>query len=53
MSSFPYGLSFQPGHVTTIEPGYYKEGDFGIRTESLVLCKEAEVRFFFCDSIRS
>lgn len=26
--------------MTTIEPGYYKEGDFGVRIESLLLCRE-------------
>ncbi|KAK8854626.1 hypothetical protein IAR55_003365 [Kwoniella newhampshirensis] len=30
--------SFVPGHVTTIEPGYYKEGEWGMRIESLLLC---------------
>lgn len=32
----------RPGHVVTIEPGYYKEGAFGIRTESCFVVKEAE-----------
>lgn len=41
--SFPHGYSFKPGVVTTVEPGYYKEGDFGVRTESLFVCKEVEV----------
>ena len=41
--SFPHGYSFTPGVVTTVEPGYYKEGDFGVRTESLFVCKEVEV----------
>ncbi|WVQ79732.1 hypothetical protein IAT38_001832 [Cryptococcus sp. DSM 104549] len=31
--------AFEPGHITTIEPGYYKEGEFGIRIESVLLCK--------------
>jgi hypothetical protein len=42
-SPFPHGVSFKPGHVTTVEPGYYREGEWGIRTESVVLCKELEV----------
>ena len=29
--------------MTTIEPGFYKEGEFGIRIESLLLCKNVEV----------
>jgi Xaa-Pro aminopeptidase len=41
--SFPHGYSFKPGVVTTVEPGYYKEGEFGVRTESLFVCKEVEV----------
>jgi len=41
--SFPHGYSFTPGVVTTVEPGYYKEGEFGVRTESLFVCKEIEV----------
>lgn len=30
------------GMITSNEPGYYKEGKFGIRHESLVLCCKAE-----------
>lgn len=41
--SFPHGYSFTPGVVTTVEPGYYKEGEFGVRTESLFVCKQIEV----------
>lgn len=41
--SFPHGYSFRPGVVTTVEPGYYKEGEYGIRTESLYVCKAIEV----------
>ncbi|ODN90758.1 cytoplasmic protein [Cryptococcus wingfieldii CBS 7118] len=40
---FPKNSAFEPGHVTTIEPGYYKEGEFGIRIESVLLCKPVEV----------
>jgi Xaa-Pro aminopeptidase len=32
--------AFKPGMVVSNEPGYYKEGEFGIRIESLVLVKE-------------
>jgi hypothetical protein len=41
--SFPHGYSFTPGVVTTVEPGYYKEGEFGVRTESLFVCKQIDV----------
>lgn len=31
----------EPGMLTSDEPGIYLEGEYGIRTENLVLCKEA------------
>lgn len=31
-----------PGMITSNEPGFYKEGKFGIRHENLVLCVEKE-----------
>ncbi len=30
------------GMVTSDEPGFYLEGEYGIRTENLLLCREAE-----------
>lgn len=33
---------FEAGMVTSIEPGLYKEGKYGIRIENLVLCITAE-----------
>ncbi|WVF67507.1 hypothetical protein IAT40_002263 [Kwoniella sp. CBS 6097] len=39
---FPRNAAFEPGNITSIEPGYYKEGQWGIRIESVILCKEAE-----------
>ena len=30
------------GMITSDEPGFYKEGHYGIRHENLILCKEAE-----------
>ncbi|MBM3618706.1 MAG: aminopeptidase P family protein [Alphaproteobacteria bacterium] len=33
-------VAFQPGMILSNEPGYYKTGEFGIRTESLVVVKE-------------
>lgn len=35
-------VPLQPGMVLSNEPGYYKEGEYGIRTESLVVVKEVE-----------
>ncbi len=33
-------LPFEPGMLTSNEPGLYREGEYGIRTENLVLCVE-------------
>lgn len=40
---FNKGFSFKPGHVTTIEPGFYLEGRWGMRIESVYICKGVEV----------
>ncbi len=34
------------GMITSDEPGYYAEGKFGIRHESLILCRESEYAGF-------
>ncbi len=45
----PIGISprfttpFEPGMITSNEPGYYKAGAYGIRTENLVLVVESEI----------
>ncbi len=31
----------EPGMITSNEPGYYVEGEYGIRHENLMVCKEA------------
>jgi len=33
-------VPFAPGMIVSIEPGYYKEGEYGIRIESLAFVKE-------------
>ena len=33
-------IAFEPGMLTSNEPGLYKTGQYGIRTENLVLCVE-------------
>ena len=44
----PQGLSrrsdakLEPGMILSNEPGYYREGDFGIRIENLIVVREAE-----------
>ena len=38
--------AFEPGMVTSNEPGFYKTGAYGIRIENLVLCVEVEQNDF-------
>ena len=33
--------AFEPGHITSDEPGIYIEGSHGIRTENMTVCKKA------------
>lgn len=40
-------LTLQPGFIFSNEPGYYESGAFGIRIESLLLCKKAQTRHSF------
>ena len=35
-------VAFEPGMIVSDEPGVYKEGRYGIRTESILLCVERE-----------
>ncbi len=37
-------LSLEPGMILSNEPGYYREGAFGIRIENLILTEEAEAK---------
>lgn len=37
----------QAGMIISNEPGYYKEGEYGIRIENLVLVKEEDEELFF------
>ena len=34
----------EPGMMLSNEPGYYKEGHYGIRLENLIVVKEAEIK---------
>jgi len=38
--------AFEPGMVTSNEPGFYKQGEYGIRIENLVLCVADEENDF-------
>jgi len=35
-----------PGMITSDEPGFYKEGEYGIRHESLLLCEKVDENEF-------
>jgi len=37
---------FQKGMFTSNEPGYYKDGEYGIRIENLIICEDAEQEGF-------
>lgn len=39
-------VPFQVGMVTSNEPGFYKNGEYGIRIENLILCVEDETNDF-------
>ncbi len=41
ISSAPNDVAFEPGMLTSDEPGVYLTGEFGIRIENLMLCREA------------
>ncbi len=43
--------AFQPGMITSIEPGYYEPGWGGIRLENLYLCVEREPGWYGFESL--
>lgn len=42
ISKLPNKIALQPGMIVSNEPGYYKDGGYGIRTENLQYVTEAE-----------
>ncbi len=42
--------AFEAGMITSCEPGYYEAGKFGIRHESLILCKSVSRGQAFCSA---
>lgn len=46
LNTAPVDVPIQPGMITSIEPGIYREGQFGIRIENLVLSKNTEANYF-------
>ena len=43
ISKAPSTVALQPGMIISNEPGYYKEGAFGIRLENLIVVQEEEI----------
>jgi Xaa-Pro aminopeptidase len=43
--SFSSTTPLQPGHIITNEPGFYKEGEFGVRIESALLVREVQTKY--------
>ncbi len=48
-SSGPQGIgapvTLEKGHMLSNEPGFYLEGQWGVRIESVLVCQEVEVHF--------
>ncbi|KAL6498131.1 actin patch protein [Orobanche gracilis] len=42
-------VPLQPSMTVTDEPGYYEDGNFGIRLENVLVVKEADTKFNFGD----
>ncbi|XP_058069117.1 aminopeptidase P1 [Magnolia sinica] len=42
-------VALQPSMTITDEPGYYEDGNFGIRLENVLIVKEADTKFNFGD----
>jgi Xaa-Pro aminopeptidase len=39
-----FGVALEPGMILSVEPGFYKEGEYGLRVENLVLVVKDEAR---------
>lgn len=42
-------VSLSPGNVLSDEPGYYEDGNFGIRIENMIMAKTVETKHSFGD----
>lgn len=42
-------VSLAAGNVTSIEPGYYEDGTFGIRIENVAVVREVKTKYQFGD----
>ena len=45
---YPNDPGLQEGMILSDEPGYYEDGSFGIRIESLVRVVRAQTRHYSC-----
>jgi len=45
-NSAPIDIAIEPGMVTSIEPGLYREGEYGIRIENLVASRSTDQTLF-------
>ncbi|EHA49003.1 xaa-Pro aminopeptidase 1 [Pyricularia oryzae 70-15] len=43
------GVPLAPGNVTSIEPGFYEDGSYGIRIENIAMIREVETKHMFGD----
>jgi Xaa-Pro aminopeptidase len=41
-----HGVALEPGMICSNEPGFYKEGEYGIRIENIIVVKAADKRNF-------
>ena len=41
--SRPYAVEFEPGMCVSDEPGYYQDGEFGIRIENVIMVQNHPV----------
>jgi Xaa-Pro aminopeptidase len=51
ISTFPNNVPIVPGMLMSNEPGFYKNGEYGIRLENIILCKKygsSEYGNFLC-----
>lgn len=42
-------VALAPGNVVSNEPGYYEDGNFGIRIENIIMVREVETKHSFGD----
>ncbi len=43
--------AFKPGMITTNEPGVYLEGEYGIRIENILVCREKDHNFLHFEDL--